>query len=356
MKMLRLSLAAVSLAAWLAAPASGQDPGDTLRQVPAESADSVKQRNPQAGLEMELHSSRPHHSAGSVVAITATLTNHSSRTIYLTQRSVSLMQPPELESSGRLRAWPAFFPSEEQPVARDVPDGRHRDASTDSLHASVVLALAPGVSTEIGWSPSDINRSSSGGWIREAVAHMGEELRFIFFTPGDYPISVQAKYWTDSLRAGPYSIQSRTMPVHVSAPQLVIILGAAIGGLVAYFLVPSRRPQEVVVERRPGERMSFRHDLIVWRKHIPLALGAMLWSAIVTVLLARLGETQFLVRVTVADFWGAVAIGVVAHYAGSRWLERLIPPAEQQRDAPTGGDAGPRPKGPAMLPQPAGGD
>jgi hypothetical protein len=60
-------------------------------------------------------------------------------------------------------------------------------------------------------------------------------------------------------------------------------------------------------------------------------LGAALLSIIVTILLARLSETQFLIRITVADFWGAVAIGFVANYAGAEVLNKIIklPPKDK---------------------------
>jgi len=53
-------------------------------------------------------------------------------------------------------------------------------------------------------------------------------------------------------------------------------------------------------------------------------LGAVLLSAIVTILLARISETQFLIRVTVADLWGAVAIGFVANYLGAELIKKMI--------------------------------
>jgi hypothetical protein len=51
----------------------------------------------------------------------------------------------------------------------------------------------------------------------------------------------------------------------------------------------------------------------------------MLLSAIVTILLARVSETQFLIRITVSDFWGAIAVGFIANYIGAKIFERIIP-------------------------------
>ena len=47
-------------------------------------------------------------------------------------------------------------------------------------------------------------------------------------------------------------------------------------------------------------------------------------SSIVTILLARLSETQFLVRVNVADLWGAIAIGFIASASGTAILQKYF--------------------------------
>jgi hypothetical protein len=53
--------------------------------------------------------------------------------------------------------------------------------------------------------------------------------------------------------------------------------------------------------------------------------GSVLLSAMVTILLSRISETQFLIKVSITDFWGAVAIGFVANYAGAKILDRFLP-------------------------------
>jgi hypothetical protein len=63
-------------------------------------------------------------------------------------------------------------------------------------------------------------------------------------------------------------------------------------------------------------------------------LGAILLSAIVVILLSRISESQFLIRITVADFWGAVAMGFIANYAGAELLKKIIKvPAGNDRDS-----------------------
>jgi hypothetical protein len=61
-----------------------------------------------------------------------------------------------------------------------------------------------------------------------------------------------------------------------------------------------------------------------------------LLSAIVAILLSRISETQFLIRVTIADFWGAVAIGFITVYFGSKALEQIL-----GKSSPTPKETGP---------------
>jgi hypothetical protein len=278
-------------------------------------------------LEIRLAASRGQLTAGGPVGITGTLTNASSDSmIYLTQQSVTLLQPPELEGPRGLLSWPAYFPSERQFDTGFVyldPD-------------SVILALRPGQSTTIGWSPTGSSTMiyQSESLLRRAVKAVipdaiENELHFIFFTPGDYQISVQAKYWTDSRRPQfGYLTATQTMMVRVLAPQFVILLGAALGGLIAYIVFPNRRIKKMVAIEKDTPLSHLRQvgRGLVWaQKHVGAAALAMLWSAVVTILLSRLSETQLPIRVTVADFWGAIAIGLIAQYAGSKWFERLVP-------------------------------
>ena len=156
--------------------------------------------------------------------------------------------------------------------------------------------------------------------------------------PGDYKIFVQVKYWThlecdqqprttpgycwDTSLAGiplccyppplSYRIASQTNIEKVSAPQFAILSGAVVGGIIAFIVVP---------QTGTG-----------WRQRFWSLLGACLLAVIVTILLSRLSETQFLIRVTVSDFWGAIAIGFVANVAGAKVLEIVIPQAHRKDD------------------------
>jgi hypothetical protein len=60
-------------------------------------------------------------------------------------------------------------------------------------------------------------------------------------------------------------------------------------------------------------------------------------SIIVTILLARLSDSQFIIRVTVSDLWGAIAVGFIGAASGPSILQKFInlfggtpPPAKEE--------------------------
>ena len=52
--------------------------------------------------------------------------------------------------------------------------------------------------------------------------------------------------------------------------------------------------------------------------------GAVLLSTMITILLSRISETQFLIKVTITDVWGAIAIGFIANYGGAKALDKIL--------------------------------
>src|SRR5260370_12611231 len=88
------------------------------------------------------------------------------------------------------------------------------------------------------------------GGSRDAViaphGFSGGSLRYITFSPGDYMIKVVASYWADEQSAKNHAslgrhTQTAEIRIGVAAPQHVILFGAILGGLIAYFLLPALR-------------------------------------------------------------------------------------------------------------------
>jgi hypothetical protein len=216
------------------------------------------------------------------------------------------------------RTWYAYFPTE------------HKPEDLGTTYAE--LTLQPKSSYQVFWTPSD-NRRRKGkdgdGALRSAFGGIFDQfttsLNYLFFTPGDYKITAQVKYWDTPAATAAYRTAQKSTTIHLAAPQSVIMLGAIIGGLIAYTILPQTRRQRLTVTETPTRTVITTLVGRVFQQAYGL-FGACLLSVIVTILLARISDTQFLVKVTVNDVWGAITIGFVANYAGSRVLDRLFPP------------------------------
>jgi len=322
--------------------------------APAASATPADPAAKDVSLEIRIDTSRALPYAGSGMGITAEFTNKSKKAVlYLAEQTTTLTLPPEMEGPfAPIYGRDAFFPSEnDQWRANEKrPEGEKKD---------VIVAIQPGHSYRAAWvqnvAGERINNAKKDGAVKDdkvrdadkrvdspwddAWNQIRSDLRYVFFPPGDYKVFVQAKVGIDKspLEAG-YTTFSEVANVRVAAPQFVIIFGAVIGGLISWLLFPQGEEKSVPVSR------SIHGLWTVVKKawwYVYSICGACLLSAIVTVLMARLSESQFLVKVSVTDFWGAMVIGFVAQYLGKSALDKLIPGRPASR-APQPAPAPPR--------------
>jgi hypothetical protein len=272
---LRFALGTFVLSAFLSSAAAQQ----------AEQRDQPKRSQ----LVITLRASRVQVPAGVGFGITADITNKSDTAVFLVPEYVTMTPPPEIDPEPPPQVWFALLPG-----MQFKDDGEPNYES--------VVRLGPGDTTSAFWAGGSIERNVF-------LRALGE-LRLINFSPGEYNIKVVALYWPDqesaNSRAYNYDTENAEIKLNVIAPQWVIIVGSVIGGLIAYFLLPSAR-----VKTREYNFFGI--------------LTAILLSLIVTVLLARVSETQFLVRITVNDVWGAIAIGFIANASGIALLKKYVP-------------------------------
>jgi len=288
----------------------------------AQNAPSGASPTPEPSVQIEMETSRAQLTAGEGIGVSAEIKNLSAHAITLREDSVVLTVPPEMTGSfNDTRTWTAWFPTE------DHGDEEHPKYP-------VVLTLQPRNSYEVFWTPTDARPQppskkatfSERAWLPFRNLFMGlfNDFGFVFFTPGDYKLTAQVKCWlTPSTDGPPYETAQKSTTVHVAAPQPIIMLGAILGGLMWYGLPQARRQRTTVTETPHRTRLDAWVGRI-WQQTYGV-LGTCFLSAIVTILLARLSDTQFLVKVTINDFWGAIAIGFVANYGGTRVLDRLMP-------------------------------
>jgi hypothetical protein len=145
---------------------------------------------------------------------------------------------------------------------------------------------------------------------------LGEILGFV---PGDYTFTVEGIAYTSSPTGQPPISHTYTASttLNVSISQVLTAFAAFLGALIAY----------LVVALQPG------HDFDRWRSDLPTgdrvkvigvlvrnAFSAGLLGSAVTIVASRLSDTQFPIKVSVSDFWGALTIGFVAYFVGTRFI------------------------------------
>jgi hypothetical protein len=283
----------------------GFNPDAWATDSTSSSVKPIQKLDKSGDLTLTVQASRPTLSAGSGFGLTADIKNVSSSRIELSSRNTILMLPPELEGLGTqgATAFIAFFPTDT--VDTNEAFDRH-------------LTLEPGdeYTVEWSWDQDRPNNPTHHGinvlghnislpmWVAKIDYTIASELQFLFFPPGDYKVNMVIRYHIMDQPADTLQTAIQSVLVHVAAPQSVIIFGAMIGGILGYVI--SR------IYSKTGLSVSG-------------LIGASLLSAIITILLARIGETQFLVRVSVSDFWGAIAIGFIASFTGVRILNSFVP-------------------------------
>jgi Carboxypeptidase regulatory-like domain len=273
----------------------------------AEAATTAK--NPSL-IDIALTISQKQTVAGNGIGVTGKITNDSTKPVYLKESDTVLTLPPELQNSQEVVTWYAYFPTE-----------------VHGEKVSPMVVIQPQDSYDVAWVPHQIKGAATEqhhGILSEWWSHIKDEMTFLWFTPGDYTLVVQTKYYSDDpdTTKTPYRTFQREIVVPTAAPELVILFGAALGGLIAFIIFPATRRTylDMATDTPKATRSLVRASA---RFVFSLAI-VMLLSAIVTILLSRVAQTQFPIKVTVNDVWGAIAIGFVAAYLGTQWLDKLI--------------------------------
>lgn len=282
---------------WVYGPAAAQPKSDIPSQI-----------------AITIETSRPQLAAGREMGIIAELKNLSATSkAYFYEKYITLTFPPEIELLYST-SWYGRFPTEP-----DIAGDSLKDDFSNSI------CLQPGDAYKVFWAQN---------------LGILSQFKFITFSPGDYKLTVVAKYWTDSSSFreknkvfSNYHTVQQSSTFNIAAPEFVILLGAAIGGIVAYILFPQIRRRSFKRRSENSPAPAKLERLVNATKIIVGLLGSMLLSVIITILLNRISEAQYLIRVTIADFWGAIAIGFIANYLGSKLLDKIISPADPNHPA-----------------------
>lgn len=291
-------------------------------------------------LDIEVQTSRANPVVGSDLGITAVFKNTSKRaTLYLGQTTTTMTLPPEMEGPlSQVYGREAFFPSENdqwligrrldadrRARQKAIDEGQPEPPLPETPLPDIVVAIQPGHSYRAMWvhnmatGPARAPAYTLAEVADSAWTQIMMEMRYLFFSPGDYKILVQAKVGANKLPTEPgYYTFSQVATIKAGAPQFVIIFGAMIGGLACWLLFPGQ-------DRAIPRDGSWGASLWKVSANASAMLGVFLYAAIITILMARLSESQFLVKISVTDFWGAVVVGFIAQYVGKAALDKYLP-------------------------------
>ncbi len=249
-------------------------------------------------IEIKVQSSGSQLAPGAAVGVMADISNVSHAPVFLRTDDVQLILPPEAEQVGE-GVWTT---SSSFPTEFSTPTGEQQ-----------FISLKPNETYRVFW----YRKMGQGP---EFPRGLFQRIRFIGFTPGEYPITVEAKYWDQkNFKGDDYHTAVQSKNVLFAAPQWVILLGAALGGLIFTALTMLRAEQTGGSAGVEGF-LSMAKTL---GKIVVALFGSILLSVIVTILLSRVSETQFFIKVSVSDIWGAIAVGFLANYGGWALLDRM---------------------------------
>lgn len=137
---------------------------------------------------------------------------------------------------------------------------------------------------------------------------------YFFFKPREYQLNADLHVWPvrPFYQAGivrnlgdSFTITESRM-VQFNPPQTVLVIGAIIGGLIGFYL-------------KLFYHGGVRRDLQRGDFYLGI-LSTILLCVIGTIMLARLGGTDFLVNVQVQDIWGAVLTGFIIQWLGLNYI------------------------------------
>lgn len=286
-------------------------------------------------IKVTIFSSRSPVTRDASYGVFADLENVSQQTITLRASETKLVVQPEVsQRHACFDEQSAIFPALPlQPNAQPDKSGRYNEKSAE-------LELQPQEHYKVFWDLTAEKPPKGNCKFRDTIQN------YFGFVPGDYVFTVVGLIHTPQTKDHPSTIHtySQATTLRVGLSQLSTAWAAFLGALLAY----------VVVSLQPGR------DFDAWKSDLPRghkaklllvilrnAFGAGLMGAAVTIVASRLSETQFPIKVSVNDFWGALTIGFFAFFVGARFIlaitDKLPPPKK----------SGPEPEVPNTPQQPS---
>jgi hypothetical protein len=192
---------------------------------------------------------------------------------------------------------------------------------------------------DLGADQTNYRRIYQRAYLRSCESSMfGPFKRAIDFSPGSYDYFLTGKFSVcDPTGTVPCPYPSRSFAqsatFQVGIDQMQIIIFAIIGGLLAYIVVAVRSDEGSINQffsALSSRASTGRRDLVLTREGAFLifkvlrdATGVAILAAAFTIVSSRLSDSQFPIKVSVLDGWGAITIGFLSYFAGNKFIDAL---------------------------------
>jgi hypothetical protein len=195
------------------------------------------------------------------------------------------------------------------------------------------LLMQPGDSYRVFWDMS-VNgctgqRQAKRRFWNGPLAWAEEKWQRIAFRPGTYKIYIDVLFYPEDQPV--YRSMTEMREAQVSASQQMILLGAFLGGVLAYVIKLYYGVDTTLKIRMENPLLRRILGYTEW-------LSAGIFGAGMAILASRLSDA-FPVKISADDFWGAITLGFVFQWVGVKLLEKL-PGMGPSRNPPTPKPAG----------------
>jgi hypothetical protein len=198
---------------------------------------------------------------------------------------------------------------------------------------------APAGQQELGAMQAKYQKAMRATYLRSCDPKIfGPIERALDFTPGNYEYYLTGKFSVcDPATPNACPIPSRSFAqsntFQVGIDQTQIIIFAIVGGLLAYLVVSVRGDKGslnhffTLVNTGSGfgglAKAASKEGVVLIFKVMRDLIGVAILSAAFTIVTSRLSDSQFPIKVSVLDGWGAMTIGFLSYFAGNKFIDSL---------------------------------
>jgi hypothetical protein len=259
--------------------------------------------------------------------LSAEIKNVSSVPVRIYENETIFITMPETRIYGNVRQpiqGCATFPTQgNTPQGRAAPEPSNGQAAEKADRMSVRpprgydVLLQPGDAYRVFWDLTANGCTGEaqlkGRFWNNPLLWLEDKWQRIAFTPGIYKVYLDVVLYPEDRAA--YHTATEGRDVEISASQQMVLLGAFLGGLLAYLIKLYYGVETQLTVRMRETLLKRLIGSTEW-------LSAGIFGAAMVILASRLSDT-FPVRVSASDFWGSMTLGFVFQWLGVKLLEKL---------------------------------